>query len=99
MEQIAKLIKRYGLLVSPKAKMGVLWLSSCHLTLHSRQGKTEEETRAGMKNGDFDKLSELAYEAARLATLNFINEKDEVKMQILNTVAKLRIHGMDKVGP
>ena len=99
MEQIANLIKRYGLLASPKAKMGVLWLSSCHLTLHSRQEKTEEETRAGMKDGDFDKLSALAYEAARLGTLNFIKEEEEVKMQILNTLAKLSIHGMDEAGP
>ena len=96
-EQIAKLIKRYKLLVSPKSRMGVLWLSSCHLTLHSRLGKTEEQVVEKMGKETFDKLSDLAYEAARLATLQFIGESEEVKLQTLNSLAKLSIHGIEKV--
>jgi AP-3 complex subunit beta len=96
-EQIAKLIKRYTMLTSPKARMGVLWLSSCHLTLHSRIGKSEEEVQKQIGEETFKKLSELAYEAARLATLEFIGEVSEVKLQILNSFAKLHIHGIDKV--
>lgn len=98
-EQIAKLIKRYHLIVSPKAKMGILWLSSCHLTLHSRLGKTEEEAKTFVGEEAFARLSELAYEAARLATLEFIEQPEEVKVQVLNSLARLQIHGLEKAGP
>lgn len=98
-EQIAKIIKRYTMLTSPKARMGVLWLSSCHLTLHSRTGKSEEEVQNKIGEETFKKLSELAFEAARLATLEFIGEASEVKLQILNSFAKLHIHGIDKAKP
>ncbi|QDZ23674.1 subunit beta of clathrin/coatomer adaptor AP-3 complex [Chloropicon primus] len=99
MEQIAKLIKRYHLMASPKSKMGVLWLSSCHLTLQSRAGEGEQDVKEMMGKETFAKLSDLAYEAARLATTEFIEQDEEVKIQILNSLARLTIHGVEKAKP
>ena len=97
--QIAKLVKKYKLLKSSVARLGILWMASCHLTLHKRRGVAFDAMREEVGEEAYNRSTALACEALRVATQSYIKEDEEVKIQILNSYAKLLVSGEDRVKP